>query len=62
MSWEEVDRQMPDYQALSTDAWPTKAGAGAKLHIVDTGQVMVMYEDAWEEDLRLMYAIANAEP
>lgn len=61
MPMEAVDRQMPDWQCLSTEEWPRQAGAGAKLHLVDTGEVYVMFNGTWTQDLRLKHALGLIE-
>jgi len=44
------------FQGLSTD---NKAPGpdGATFHVIDTGEVLVCHEGAWEPDLRLTWAL-----
>lgn len=46
------------WQGLSTDIKPsTDVPEGSTYHVVDTGEQYVYYDGAWEQDLRLIYAI-----
>ena len=43
------------YQALSSDEFPTGAGNGSTLHLVDTGEQFVCHDGQWFLDLRAIY-------
>ena len=48
---------------VSSDAFPV-AGNGAKegdnMHIIDTGEEYIFFNDMWETDLRLISAVRKA--
>ena len=55
-----VSPQAKPYQALSSDEWPEHPEEGSTLHVIDTGEVYVFYDDTWEPDYRRIYAMRLA--
>ncbi len=48
---------------LSSDEFPVAGNGvkqGDKMHIVDTGEEYIFFNDMWETDLRLTNAVKNA--
>ena len=47
------------WQILSSDSKPAGTN-GSTVHVVDTGEQFISHNGIWEEDLRLVYAIKQA--
>jgi hypothetical protein len=47
----QIVRSPHDYQCISSDEKPV-APEGSTMHIVDTGEELVIHEDIWVPDLR----------
>ena len=46
------------WMCLSSDPLETdNVGEGSEIHMVDTGELYVFFDGAWEPDRRLIYAI-----
>lgn len=52
MAWKNIVDKA-EYQCLSSDSKPMGSD-GSTLHIVDTGEVFIWHDGAWEEDRRLL--------
>jgi hypothetical protein len=45
---------------LSTDEKPTATKAGSTFHEIDTGKKYIWFNDAWYQDLSMIYAVYQA--
>jgi hypothetical protein len=52
----QIVRGKHEYQCLSSDTKPV-APEGSTLHIVDTGEELVIHEEIWVPDLRWKWRI-----
>lgn len=48
------------FQCLSSDDFPMDAPHGARMHVVDTGEMYVFHENMWVPDIRIAAAIKKA--
>lgn len=56
----EIAKDVQNYIGLSTEDKPTVVSNGSTLHLVDTGEEFVSFEDMWVLDLRRARAIKLA--
>jgi len=56
----ELVKAKQEFIGLSSEDFPDGAPDGSTFHIVDTGDVYVIYKGDWAQDLRLIKALQNS--